>query len=79
MAGGAACSRISDNLGATYDPPAPSSSNRYRVDVARLRGILGGRRAAAGAVRVIQLRPYQSAGIAAIREAFGPLHKRAPQ
>ena len=27
---------------------------------------------------MIQLRPYQSAGIAAIREAFGPLHKRAP-
>ena len=27
---------------------------------------------------MIQLRPYQSAGIAAIREAFGPLRKRAP-
>ncbi len=27
---------------------------------------------------MISLRPYQSAGIAAIREAFGPLRKRAP-
>ena len=27
---------------------------------------------------MIQLRPYQLAGIAAIREAFGPLRKRAP-
>ena len=27
---------------------------------------------------MIQLRPYQCAGIASIREAFGPLHKRAP-
>ena len=27
---------------------------------------------------MIHLRPYQSAGIAAIREAFGPLRKRAP-
>ena len=27
---------------------------------------------------MIHLRPYQSAGIASIREAFGPLHKRAP-
>ena len=27
---------------------------------------------------MIQLRPYQSTGIAAIREAFGPLRKRAP-
>ena len=28
---------------------------------------------------MISLRPYQSAGIASIREAFGPLRKRVPQ